>query len=219
MQSVCFCHGISVGVQSHKYTLKEIRFLESKVTGRSYAELTAMFNKRFGLSMTANQIGRTLKRFNLSNGRDCRFRHGHIPFNKGKKKWWTGGEETQFKPGNIPWNHRPVGSKRINVDGYVEVKIAEPNKWKSKHVLVWEAATGKVPKGNAIIFADGNRLNLKLKNLLMVSRAELAVMNHLGLISTSAEITKVGKTIADIKIKISERKKGIKKSKRVRRDK
>jgi hypothetical protein len=117
----------------------------------------------------------------------------------------------------MPHNYLPVGSERITKDGYAEIKIRNPRTWKAKHIIIWEKAHGKVPKGNAIIFADGNRLNLKLKNLLMVSRAELAVMNHLGLISTNAEITKVGKTIADIKIKIAERKKGIKKSKRSKR--
>jgi hypothetical protein len=57
-----------------------------------------------------------------------------------------------------------------------------------------------------IIFADGNKSNLKLKNLLMVSRSELAVMNHLGLISGSGELTKAGKAVADIKILIGDRK-------------
>jgi hypothetical protein len=214
MQSVCFCHGISVGVKYHKYTPKEIKFLESKVTGRTIPELTALFNKRFGLSITESQIMCFMSNHKLRNGRDCRFRPGQTPFNKGKKKWWTGGEETRFKPGHTPANHRPVGSKRINVDGYLEVKIAEPNKWKGKHVVIWEAANGKVPKGKAIIFADGNRLNLKLENLLMVSRAELAVMNRWRLIYPDTDMTKIGKTIADIKIKISERKKGMKKRKK-----
>jgi hypothetical protein len=211
MQSLCFSHGITGSGKAHKYTAKEIKFLSRKAAGRSYAELTALFNKRFGLSMTVNQIGSTLKRFNLSNGRDCRFRPGQTPFNKGKKKWWVGGEATQFKPGQMPHNYLPVGSERITRDGYAEIKIRNPKTWKAKHIIIWEKAHGKVLKGSVVIFADGNRLNLKLKNLLMVSRAELAMMNHLGLISTNAEITKVGKTIADIKIKISERKKGMNK--------
>jgi hypothetical protein len=214
MQSVCFSRGITGGGKAHKYTAKEIKFLSRKVAGRSYAEMTALFNKRFGLSMTAKQIGSTLKRFNLSNGRDCRFRPGLVPHNKGKKRWWTGGEETRFKPGQMPHNYLPVGSERITRDGYAEIKIRNPGTWKARHIIIWEKAHGKVPKGNAIIFADGNRLNLKLENLLMVSRAELAVMNRSGLISDNAEITKVGKTIADIKIKISERKRGMKKRKK-----
>ncbi len=31
-----------------------------------------------------------------------------------------------FAKGNVPPNHRPVGSERISKDGYIEVKVAEP---------------------------------------------------------------------------------------------
>jgi hypothetical protein len=196
--------------KNHRYTPKEIRFLTSKVAGRSYAELTALFNKRFKLSMNKNQISSTLKRFNLSNGRDCCFRPGNIPVHKIRKGMHLS-RKTEFKKGHRPHNWQPVGFERINGDGYVDVKIADPNKWKAKHILIWEAANGKVPKGHAIIFADKNRLNLALENLLMVSRGELAVMNHTGLIYDDADSTKTGKTIADIKIKIADRKRGMKK--------
>jgi hypothetical protein len=125
-----------------------------------------------------------------------------------------GGVQSQFKHGNIPWNYHPVGTERTNRDGYLEVKIADPKTWKAKHVIIWEAANGTVPKGSVIIFADGNRLNIALDNLVMVSRSELAVMNRCGLIFEDAEMTKTGKTIADIKIKIADRKKGMKQCKK-----
>jgi hypothetical protein len=48
----------------------------------------------------------------------------------------------------------------------------------------------------------------------MVSRAELAVMNHFGLIANHRYLTKVGKSIADIKIKIADRRRGMKKRRR-----
>ena len=112
----------------------------------------------------------------------------------------------------MPWNYKPVGTERVNADGYVEVKIADPKTWKGKHLIVWEKAHGPVPKGHVIIFADENQMNVTLKNLLMVSRRELAVMNHLGLISTNRDLTKVGKSIADIKLLIAERKRAIKKT-------
>ena len=46
--------------------------------------------------------------------------------------------QTMFRKGNIPANHKPIGYERINVDGYVEVKVAEPNKFRLKHRIVWE---------------------------------------------------------------------------------
>ena len=39
-----------------------------------------------------------------------------------------GCERTWFKKGHIPANYRPVGSERVNADGYIEVKVADPNK-------------------------------------------------------------------------------------------
>ncbi|MDR0639535.1 MAG: HNH endonuclease [Spirochaetaceae bacterium] len=111
------------------------------------------------------------------------------------------------KKGGRPWNWRPAGSGRINTEGYAEVKVREPDKWQAKHTLIWEAANGKVPKGHTVIFADGNRQNLKLTNLLLVSRSELAVMNRRGLIFGNAELTRAGKQVADLKMLIAVRKK------------
>ena len=57
-----------------------------------------------------------------------------------------------------------------------------------------------------VIFADRNQQNVTLENLLLVSRGELAVMNKRGLISGDSELTKTGVVIADIYLKIGERK-------------
>jgi hypothetical protein len=194
----------------------EIRFLERKAAGRSYAELTELFNRRFGLSFTVNRLTATLGRLELTNGRDGRFRPGNIPPNKGKKGIRVS-RETEFKKGNRPWNWRPVGSERINADGYAEVKIRNPNMWKAKHRIIWEKARGKIPRGGVIIFADGNKLNMRLNNLLLVSRSELSVMNHLGLMSSYGKLTEIGKSIADIKLLIADRKRQSKKRKKSRR--
>ena len=104
-----------------------------------------------------------------------RFKKGSVPANKGKKmpaELYEKCAPTMFKPGQTPINHRPVGSERVNVDGYVEIKVAEPSKWALKHRVVWEAANGPVPKGFNIQFRDGNRLNVSIGNLYIISRSE-----------------------------------------------
>jgi len=103
-------------------------------------------------------------------------------------------------------NRKPIGSRRKTSSGHIEVKTAHPDKWKKLHVVVWEAANGKVPKGHVVIFADGNTRNFALDNLLLVSKKELAVMNGLGLISPNRELTKAGKAVADLKMLINKRK-------------
>jgi hypothetical protein len=206
----------------HNYTTAEIRFLKNEVTGRSYAEMTELFNRHFGTALTFNQIKGVLGKYKLCNGRDGRFRPGQISPNKGKKGYCpAGSEKGWFKPGHRPCNYKPVGTERINTDGYVEVRIRNPTgkpekNWKAKHRIIWEKANGKIPRGHVIIFADGNKLNMALDNLLLISRKELAVMNRLRLISPNKNLTQIGKTVADLKILIADRKRGKKKSKKPR---
>jgi hypothetical protein len=116
----------------------------------------------------------------------------------------------------MPHNWQPVGTEIMDEDGYIKVKVRNPKTWKFKHRLIWEKANGRIPSGGVIIFADGNRLNTRLDNLLLVSRSELAVMNHLGLISNNGKLTGIGKSIADIKLLIARRKKELKKREKPR---
>jgi hypothetical protein len=96
-----------------------------------------------------------------------------------------------------------IGSEYVH-KGYVLTKIAEPNVWKEKHILIWEAANGPVTKGHVVIFADGNRRNFAPDNLLMVSHRELAAMNKKHLIFPDADMTKAGLLIAKIIIRTND---------------
>jgi hypothetical protein len=200
--------------ERRKYLPHHIRFLKGIVRGRSYAEITGMFNKEFGFALSVKAMGTLLKKHNLKNGRDCRFRPGAIPPNKGRKGYCSpGSEKGWFKPDQKPFNTMPLGSERISADGYVEIKYSKAsgpskNRWKGKHVLIWEKANGPKPKGHAVVFADGNRRNFKLGNLVLVSRKELAVLNHNGMLSSKNEdITKTAMNIARLKVLIADRKK------------
>jgi hypothetical protein len=211
-------------VPYHYYTPEETRFITKKIAGRGYAELADLFNQHFGLrgkkKLTLGQMKSFVGNHKLRNGRDCQFRPGQAPPNKGRKGYCPpGSEKGWFKKGQRPWDWKPVGTERINRDGYVEVRIRNPSgkprkNWKAKHRAIWEKAHGKIPKGHVIIFADGDKLNMSLDNLLLVTRSELAVMNHLGLISAHRDLTETGKTIADIKLLIARRVRELKKKKR-----
>jgi hypothetical protein len=199
------------------YTLEEIQFVKKKIIGRSYTDMLDLFNEHFCLrgkkKLTVVQMKGVLQRHNLCNGLPRYFQPGHIPHNKGVKGFCTPGlERSQYKPGNIPFVRKPIGAERRNGYGYVEVKIAHPNMWKSKHAVIWEKANGPVPKGKIIIFADGNKMNFDLENLLMISRGELATMNRNSLIYNNTVFTKAGKLVADIKMLTNKRKREAKKS-------
>jgi hypothetical protein len=190
----------------HRYTPEQSEFIKKHVIGRTSIELLAMVNRHFGLDLNRKQIRAYLKNHNLCSGIDCTFKPGNVPFNKGQKGV-GGGEPTQLKKGNKPANYRPVGSERVSVDGYAEIKVADPNKWRLKHAVIWEEVHGPVPKGHCLIFLDGNSLNISLDNLELVTRKQLARLNQNHLISDNPELTKTGLIIADIYSKIGERKK------------
>jgi len=130
-------------------------------------------------------------RTNGKQGIGYRFEKGHTSWNKGMKGLQIGGIETRFKPGSKPINHRPVGSTRVSVDGYVEIKIAEGlHQWRLLHRENWKRAYGQYPnKDMALIFKDGNRQNCEVENLELVTRAELALRNMIT--SIPPEVRKV----------------------------
>ena len=203
---------------TRKYTDEHIQFLRDNVVGRSYAETTVLFNEHFGTNIPASKILSLAMRNGLKNGIERRlkkgdnvgaatqFKKGHVTWNKGMKGARFGGEATQFKKGNRPHNYKPVGTELVNTDGYVVVKIAEPRKWRQKHILIWEAANGPVPKGHCLMFADSNPLNVTLDNLILITRAELAVMNKFRLITEDAELNRIGITLAKVIRKTTQRK-------------
>ncbi len=165
-----------------------------------------MFNQQFDLELTLTQISGYMKRKRLKTGRDTKFKPGQTSHNKGKRGV-SYSEATQFKPGHKPASMLPVGSEVMSSDGYLKIKIADPNYWIYTHVFIWERHNGPVPKGHVIIFGDQDRLNFGIDNLILVSRAQLLQLNRQKLIKNNADLTRVGVAIVDLKAKIRRRAK------------
>jgi hypothetical protein len=195
-----------------QFTPVQKEFIRSNVPGRSNADLTELFNRKFELNVRMAQLKAFKKNNKISSGLTGKFEHGHIPVNKGKKGISRGGVATHFKKGHKPYNYVPVGSERVNGDDYVDIKIADPNKWKGKHILEWESHNGPVPKGYAVIFGDKNRRNFDQENLILVSRKLLATLNRKRLIQHNADFTRTGIIVANIYQKIGDRKRAKNKS-------
>ncbi len=190
-----------------KYTEEEKEFLKSFIPGHSYIDVAAEFTNRFR-PVNTEQIIAYAKHHRIRNGLDTRFKKGRVPHNKGVKGvCGKGCERTWFKKGAEALKTKPVGTEVV-IDGYLKVKVAEPNVWKFKHRLVWEKVHGEIPKGHLIIFKDNNSLNCDLDNLLCISRAEHAVINNKGLGKYMDELKDVVVNIAKLKIAVSKKKKG-----------
>lgn len=151
--------------------------------GRS---IDAIYNHAFLLNLhksadyKAALQARTNQRL-TENGKAHRFHSAQTPWNKGKKGWCGEGcDKTQFKKGQRPHTWRPLGSERISKDGYLERKITDlqgVKNYRAVHLILWESVNGPLPPGHAVIFKDGNKQNINLDNLLLVTRAELMLRN------------------------------------------
>lgn len=184
-----------------KYTDEQRRFILDNYKGIPTKELAARFNARFNTNVTPSAMKSYKGTHKLLSGCPYRFKKGHVPANKGKKmppEVYEKVKTTMFKKGQIPANHRPVGSERINVDGYIEVKVREPNAWELKHRIVWEQVNGKVPDGYVVIMLDENKQNCELSNLKLIKRSELLAMNRYRLFQNSAELNDVASNIARV---------------------
>jgi hypothetical protein len=190
----------------HIYTAEEIAYLKSIVKGLGRKEIVKRFNEHFGLSLDEGHVHAAMSNRGISSGLTGQYPKGNIPANKGTHI--GGWEPTQFKKGHIPANHKPVGSERVDVYGYIEIKTAEPNTWRPKHHVIWEKANARpLLKGHVILFADGNGTNTELDNLLLISRRQLAVLNHKGLLHKDKAINETALLTVDLILKVGEARK------------
>lgn len=194
----------------HKWTKFELDYLKLISWNRSSKDIVRMFNDHFKLDMSCNSIVGAMKRNNIKTGRTGCFSKGHIPHNKGKKmspEVYEKAKATMFKKGNIPPNYRPVGSERTTVDGYREIKVADPNKWELKHRYIYEQHYGKIPKEDIVIFLDNDKTNFDINNLKRISRKEHLYMNKNNFRFDDRDTTDAAVNIAKLAIKTREMEK------------
>lgn len=203
-----------------KFTPDIAEFIKSNVKGTPNRVLCEMVNKEFNTDFTIIQIKNFKKRNNLSSGLDSCFKKGHATHNKGKKRseWMSeegkaNSRKTCFKKGNRSFNNanhnqKEIGRERIGKDGYIYVKVAEPNKRDLKHRYIYEKNYGKIPKGYICIFLDGNIRNFNPENLSIITRKENLILNDKGLRYNDSDLTKTGVNVAKLIIKTKERKNG-----------
>ena len=193
----------------HIWTEEEVEFIRKIYPYHENKEISKMVKDKFGFEVSARNLLNVSHKHKFPKkaipNSGC-YKKGDVPWNKGKgmseevkekvKKTW-------FKKGEIPKNHRPLGSTRITVDGYTEIKIAEPNKWALYHRHLYEEEHGeKLKKNEAVIFADGDRSNFDIDNLVKVSRANLLYLNNNDLIFDDPELTKTGVNVSKVAEKI-----------------
>lgn len=108
--------------------------------------LTALVNRTFGINVCTATVGHHLGRYKTKKRR---------------------------KPSFLL---KPLGTERIDKDGYVRV-ITESGE-KMKHRLVWESENPPAKPDEIIIFIDGDKTNICLDNMVLIKRKYIGAINE-----------------------------------------
>lgn len=178
-----------------KWTNEMVEWLKVHYEDDSYNRLAITMNTVFNCKITGSSLEHKITRLGLKKSKESIKRY-ILP------------NAFSFKKGHIPVTKKPIGYERIHPDGYTWVKVAEPGIFRSKHRVIYEQHYGAIPDGYKVIFADKNKQNFNIDNLILVSNAELGTMNKNNLIyKDCGEATKCGLTLAKIMIRGGKRAK------------
>lgn len=98
-----------------------------------------------------------------------------------------------------------IGDERTRTTG-VWIKIGEPDIWIFKQKYLYEKYKGKVPRNSSVIFADGDKTNFDLDNLILSNDPIIKVMHNNALPRGQKDLCKTGLLIAKLKIKLKKYK-------------
>jgi hypothetical protein len=206
-------HGLPKGHPSKKYPQEVGDYIQEHYKGVSPADMAVRLNEAFGTSYTYKQLRAYYKNHSYTSGIDTRFKKGDIPPNKGKKgmPMHPNAVATQFKKGHTPANKLPIGTVLEKCDGYLWRKIGEGCRdWRQEHILRWEEANGPLPEGGMLTFLDGDKHNVELSNLRLITNDINLELNRSGLRTSDPELNETAILIADLRTKARKRRKELK---------
>jgi len=198
-------------------------FIRDNSWNVSSQAMAEMVNEKFGMNYTATMMKQFRQRWGIKSGLTGWYQKEHAPANKGKKlEEYLSPERaaevkrrtaaTQFKKGDRPVNELPIGSIVVNSDGYKLLKIHMAGKlwerWCFLHRVVWQNYFGDIPEGMLVSFKDSNPLNCDPSNLMLISKAENAVMNRFNYRFEDPDLTMAGLAVVKLHNKVRERRKG-----------
>lgn len=198
-------------MSKHFYTSEEIDFMRDNAKGISVQELTNRFNDKFGTNISKTAIARIKSNYGIKSD----YNSGKFTSERLKGNKFRAGIKpiNGFKTGNSPHTTRPLGSERINKDGYVEIKTSYPKKWKLKHHVIYEKAYNyKLKPGEKIIFLDRNKRNFKVNNLIKITTRQQVILARSSIKSNIPEINLAEINLARYREKIIQINKKLSKS-------
>lgn len=197
--------------RKRKYTPEIIEFIRTSVKQFTDKEIAKLINEKWNLGVNEESVTNAKHRNGIKTGFGRgHFPKGHTPVNpiqKGQRL----GIKTEFKKGHLPPNRVPIGSERFTKDGYLQIKIkdgCQNNNWIVKHRLIWEQHNGPIPDKHRVVFLDGDKSNLDITNLALMSYGQTAIMSKKNLFYKDPELTMIGSKIAKIELISNQKKRG-----------
>jgi len=225
-------NGIPRSKLNTKYTDEQLDFMREIIPGRCESKIIAAFKERFDIKINKGIVGNLKRKLGVHSGTiGGQFEKGRPPENKGKKwaefmseEGMAASRKTQFKKGQMPHNSTEIGTRRINKDGHVEIRMPHPvrswkrnekvysrNYYEYEHRVVWEKHNGLIPKGHMVRHIDGNPANNAIENLVLVSMSENAVINRHYEFDNNADLNRSRLATAKLSSAVRRRKKTKKK--------
>lgn len=188
----------------NRYSDEELEFIQVNVKNPEKV-LVQMFNETFEQKINVVILGNLKRKLGVKSGLSGGFEKGHVPATKGlkwdeymSKRGQENSRKTTFKKGHVPANARSLGSERLDLNGYLMIKVAEPNKFVLKHKWLWEQHFGAIPSGYILTFLDGNPLNCELSNLKLISKSQNLILNRKKLRFKNSELNQSAIEVARV---------------------
>lgn len=193
-------------------------FIRSVAEGRTVYQIAELVNERYGAgTIDAVKVRAFKKNHGIVSSLNTRFKKGSTPWTKGKKQTDYMSPEaiertkaTRFQPGHTPANLLPVGSIVKTTDGYLlrkkQMDGSQWDRWEVLHRVIWEEHNGPIPEGMMVSFKNGDKEDLDIDNLMLISNAENLELHRSQLRFTERELTETGLTLVKLKIKTRERR-------------
>jgi transposase len=162
--------GSRKGKFKFKLSDEQSNWIKEQYQTYTAAILLNMFNERYAHSLTVEQFKNVLAKHGIKSEAKFTDKVGY-ELNK-----------TVFKKGGIHHTTVPVGSEAIE-NGYVIVKVAEPNVWRPKQRIVYEQHYGPLGKHEVVRFKDGNNRNFEPSNLFKTTRKGHGFLSKYQLLS------------------------------------
>lgn len=165
-------------------TEEQKAFIEEYYPHHAVKDTVRAFNEKFGTDKQKYTMLNYARRHGLKVDEEIVTQEKRFPHRKG---------------GTSKIAEREIGD--IRLDGQYWL-IKTESGWKPCHRAVWEEHYGKIGKGNAIIYLDGDRSNWSIDNLREVPIQYLGMLDKNGLRSKHPVVTEAGILWCDLQVAI-----------------